>query len=176
MVCDIHQDLFARPPESDRLVAGADEPREGDLDGRGYLPERGLERWIGYVLEQCLDQVRFMSGLLDLAGMKERIAACLSFEQNVGKQGVRMEALRALHYLFAIQGELERADFKAMLGLGERLATAQVGCPAQTRARGDRLTLWQAALRGAPACAAVLLSQAVAGGRRRSLIRRSPPV
>jgi Fic family protein len=31
-----------------------------------------------------------------------------------------------LHYLFASQAELDRADFKAMLGLGERLATAQV--------------------------------------------------
>ena len=34
--------------------------------------------------------------------------------------------LRALHYLFATQADLERADFKAMLGLGDRLATAQV--------------------------------------------------
>jgi hypothetical protein len=58
--------------------------------------------------------------------MKDRIAACLSFEEKVVRQGVRTEALRALHYLFAAQGELERADFKAMLGLGERMATAQV--------------------------------------------------
>ncbi len=42
------------------------------------------------------------------------------------KQGVRTEALRALHYLFTTQSDLERADFKAMLGLGDRLATAQV--------------------------------------------------
>lgn len=118
---------FARTHETyyGRL-ASADEPRAGDLDGRGNLSERGLEQWIGYVLDQCLDQVRFMAGQLDLTGMKERIAACLSFEQNVVKQGVRMEGLRALHYLFATQGEVERADFKAMLGLGERLATAQV--------------------------------------------------
>lgn len=114
-----HEAYYAR-------LAGADEPRAGDLDGRGNLTERGLEQWIGYVLEQCLDQVRFMSGVLELAGMKERIAACLSYEQNVVKQGVRTEALRPLHYLFATQTELERADFKAMLGLGERLATAQV--------------------------------------------------
>ena len=31
-----------------------------------------------------------------------------------------------MHYLFATQGALDRADFKAQLGLGERLATAQV--------------------------------------------------
>jgi hypothetical protein len=42
------------------------------------------------------------------------------------KLGVRTEALRALHYSFATQAEVERADFKAMLGLGDRLATAQV--------------------------------------------------
>ena len=58
--------------------------------------------------------------------MRERIAACLAFEEQVLRLGVRTEALRALHYLFATQGELERAEFKAMLGLGERLATAQI--------------------------------------------------
>ena len=118
---------FARTHETyyARLDA-ADASRAGDLDGRGNLSERALEQWIEYVLEQCLDQVHFMSGMLDLPAMRERIAACLSFEQNVVRQGVRSEALRALHYLFATQGELERADFKAMLGLGERLATAQV--------------------------------------------------
>ena len=107
-------------------LAAADEPRAGDLDGRGNLSERALIEWIKYMLDLCLDQVRFMTGLLDLGRMKERIAACLSFEEKVLRQGVRTEALRALHYLFAAQGDLERADFKAMLGLGERLATAQV--------------------------------------------------
>lgn len=108
------------------LLAGADEPRAGSLDGRGNLTEAGLVRWMAWVLAVCLDQVRFMTGLLQLDGMKERIAACLAFEHNVVRQGVRPEALRGLHYLFATQGELDRADFKAMLGLGDRLATAQV--------------------------------------------------
>lgn len=107
-------------------LAAADEHRAGDLDGRGNLSERGLIGWIGYVLDVCSDQVRFMAGLLDLAGMKDRIAACLAYEENVVKQGVRRESLRALHYLFATQAELERADFKSMLGLGERQASAQV--------------------------------------------------
>ncbi len=107
-------------------LSAADEPRAGALDGRGNLSEQGLERWMVYVLEQCMDQVRFMAEQLDLNRMKERIAACLTYEHKVVNLGVRTEALRALHYLFATQGELERADFKAMLGLGERLATAQV--------------------------------------------------
>lgn len=107
-------------------LARADEPRAGDLDGRGNLSEQGLEQWIAYVLEVCLDQVRLMAQALALDSMKDRMAACLSYEEQVAKQGVRVEALRALHYLFATQSDLDRADFKAMLGLGDRLATAQV--------------------------------------------------
>lgn len=118
---------FARTQETYYArLADADAPRAGDLDGRGNLSEQGLVQWVSYVLTQCMDQVQFMARLLDLQGMQERMAACLSYEQSVVRQGVRLEALRALHYLFATQSELDRADFKAMLGLGERLATAQV--------------------------------------------------
>ncbi|MBI5278932.1 MAG: Fic family protein [Burkholderiales bacterium] len=108
------------------LLARAGEPRAGDLDGRGNLSEQALVDWIAYVLDLCIDQIGFMGRMLRLEEMKDRIAACLHFEQEVVRQGVRTEALRALHYLFAFQGELERSDFKALLGLGDRLATAQV--------------------------------------------------
>ncbi|MBC7608681.1 MAG: Fic family protein, partial [Polaromonas sp.] len=107
-------------------LAAADEPRAGDLDGRGNLTEKGLISWTAYALQTCLDQVQFMKKALRLDGMRDRMAACLAYEENVVKQGVRTESLRALHYLFATQAELERAEFKAMLGLGDRLATAQV--------------------------------------------------
>ena len=118
---------FARSQENYyALLAAADEPRSGDLDGRGNLSEQALCNWIAYVVDLCLDQVHFMSALLGLDTMRDRIAACLAFEAHVVRQGVRTEALRALHYLFATQGEMERADFKAMLGLGDRLATAQM--------------------------------------------------
>jgi Fic family protein len=107
-------------------LAAADAPRAGDLDGRGNLSEAALVRWIGYVLDVCMDQVSFMTGQLDLPSMKDRMAACLAFEEKVVRGGVRSEALRGLHYLFASQGELERADFKTMLGMGERVASSQV--------------------------------------------------
>ena len=118
---------FARSHDDyyDRLAA-ADEPRAGDLDGRGNLTELGLVQWIAYVLGLCLDQVNFMAATLALPQMKDRMAACLAYEEEVVQQGVRRQSLRALHYLFATQGELDRADFKALLGLGDRLATAQV--------------------------------------------------
>lgn len=109
-----------------QLLADADSPRRGDLDGRGQLSEAALVDWIGYVLSLCRDQVHFMAGLLDMAGMQERIAACLAYEENVVRQGVRTESLRALHYLWLSRLELERGEFKTLLGLGDRLATAQI--------------------------------------------------
>ena len=116
---------FARSTERYyALLAAADLPRRGDLDGRGNLSEQALVDWIDYVLDVCLDQVRFMAGLLDLSAMERRIAACLAFEEATLRSGVRREALRPLHYLFLTGGELERGEFKAMTGLGDRTAVS----------------------------------------------------
>ena len=106
------------------LLAEADLPRRGDLDGRGNLSEQALVAWIDYVLDVCLDQVRFMAGLLDLSAMPRRIAACLVFEEETLRSGVRREALRPLHYLFLTGTELERGEFKSMTGLGDRTAVS----------------------------------------------------
>jgi Fic family protein len=106
------------------LIAAADEPRRGDLDGRGNLSEAALVDWIAYVLETCLDQVRFMTTLLQLPAMEGRIAACLQFEQGTLRNGVRPEALRPLHYLFLSGTSLERGEFKRMTGLGDRTAVS----------------------------------------------------
>ena len=104
------------------LLAAADAPRRGDLDGRGTLSESALVDWIDYVLDVCLDQVGFMRQMLSLGAIDQRIAACLSFEQASLKSGVRLEALRPLHYLFVTGMEIERGEFKRMTGLGERTA------------------------------------------------------
>ncbi len=109
------------------LLADADSQRRGDLDGRGNLSEQALIAWIDYVLDTCLDQVTFMTGMLDFDTMKARIEACLVFEATVVKQGVRQESLRGLHYLFLSGEELARGDFKAMLGMSDRGATDALG-------------------------------------------------
>ncbi len=119
---------FARSTERYyALLADADSPRRGDLDGRGNLSEQALIAWAHYVLDICLDQVRFMAGLLDFGAIKNRIEACLAYEANVLKQGVRQEALRGLHYLFLSGEEMPRGEFKAMLGMSERSATDVLG-------------------------------------------------
>ena len=105
------------------LLQAADEHRRGDLDGRGNLSQAALVDWILYVIGICIDQVEFMSKMIDVQGMRGRMEAALAYEAGALKNGVRPEALNALHYLFSSQIELGRADFKAMLGMGERVAT-----------------------------------------------------
>ncbi|HYN61418.1 MAG TPA: Fic family protein [Rubrivivax sp.] len=108
-------------------LSAADEPRRGDLDGRGNLSEAALVAWIEYLLDVCLDQVEFMRGMIDVDRMDQRIAACLVFEEQTLRSGVRIEALHALHYLFLSGADLERGEFKRMTGLGERTAVTLLG-------------------------------------------------
>ena len=58
--------------------------------------------------------------------MEQRIAACLVFEQESLKSGVRLEALRPVHYLFLSGTEIDRGEFKRMTGLGERTAVTML--------------------------------------------------
>ncbi|WP_310740707.1 Fic family protein [Ideonella alba] len=110
-----------------QLLQAADEPRRGDLDGRGNLSESALVAWIDFVLDTCIDQARFMAERLQMATMLDRIKACLAFEEHM-KTGVRMEAAIPLHYLLQTGGDMERGAFKDLMGgLGERTAQTVLG-------------------------------------------------
>jgi Fic family protein len=119
---------FARSTERYyALLADADSLRRGDLDGRGNLSQQALIAWADYVLDICLDQVGFMTRMLDFKTLMARLEACLVFEATVEKSGVRQESLRGLHYLFLSGEEMARGDFKSMLGMSDRAATDALG-------------------------------------------------
>lgn len=112
--------LARRRDEYYARLADADEPRRGDLDGRGNLSEEGLRLWTGFFLEICEDQVIFMQKMLDLDNVKRRIEALITFQSTEDK-AVRPEAVLPLFHLFAA-GPLTRGEFQQMTGLGERVA------------------------------------------------------
>ncbi|KAA0911272.1 Fic family protein [Pusillimonas sp. ANT_WB101] len=101
-------------------LAYADSPRQGDLDGRGNLSEKGLVSWVDIFLDTCLDQVKFQRKMLSLEEMKPRIQALITF-LSAQNPGVRKEAILPLQHLF-IAGPVSRGDFAQMTGLGERSA------------------------------------------------------
>lgn len=100
-----------------RLV-NADQPRRGDLDGRGNLTTAGLVEWVDFFVQVCLDQVQFMTRMLELDGLKRRIEALITYRATEDKD-IRREAVLPLHHVFAA-GPVTRGEFIQMTGLGER--------------------------------------------------------
>lgn len=101
-------------------LQAADMMRQGDLDGRGNLSEKGLATWLRYFLDVCHDQVSFMTKMLDLDGVRQRIEA-LVIQRSIADKGYRREAVLPLFHVFAL-GPVTRGEFSQMTGLGERTA------------------------------------------------------
>ena len=98
-------------------LAACDQPRRGDLDGRGNLSEEGLADFTRFFLGVCIDQVRFMESLVVPNRLRNRILIWAEEEIRAGalppKSGAVLEAV-----LF--RGELPRADASGLLGTKER--------------------------------------------------------
>jgi Fic family protein len=115
-----HEAYYAR-------LNNADLPRRNDLDGRGPLSQEELVAFARWFLEVCLDQARFMGGLLGLAELRSRIQDLLlwldAHPWSVGRERsvVKPDAVEALHYV-AIAGPVERSRVMAMTGLAPRTA------------------------------------------------------
>lgn len=101
-------------------LAAADRRRDGDLDGRGNLSDKGLGSWCQWFLELSLDQVDFMKSMLNLDGVERRINGLIT-ARSAHDSRYRIETSLALFHLFAT-GPLARADFFRITGLGERTA------------------------------------------------------
>jgi Fic family protein len=105
-------------------LINADSPRRGDLDGRGNLSAAGLLAWVEYFLGICNDQVSYMSRMLALEGIQQRIEALIIFKSTHDK-AIRREAVLPLIHVFG-QGPVTRGDFSQMTGLGERNARSLI--------------------------------------------------
>ena len=69
----ISRGLARQVDEYKKMLAMADEPRRGDLDGRGNLTQQGLNQFCNFFLATCVDQVAFMESLLEPAELLRRI-------------------------------------------------------------------------------------------------------
>ena len=100
------------------LLANADMPRHGDLDGRGR--EKMLRAWCEFIIEVCEDQVQFMGQMLELDDLKKRLAALVTVRrETVSSLVYRKEIVLPLHHII-VAGPISRAEFTQMTGLGER--------------------------------------------------------
>jgi Fic family protein len=102
--------------EYKQMMDLADTPRQGDLDGRGNLSERALTEFIAWFLRVCLDQVTFMSSLLEFDTLAKRLRNYVERSETLKPEAVRLleEAL--------IRGQFERGEAARITGLPERTA------------------------------------------------------
>ncbi len=108
-----------------RLLASADMPRQGDYDGRGVLTEKGLVDFCDYMLSTAIDQVAYMSDLLNLTDLRKRINSYV-FARNDFRVARMTESLKpaaglVLHTAF-IHGEIDRAQALELCAMPERSA------------------------------------------------------
>ncbi len=98
-------------------LMAADEPRQGDLDGRGNLSRKNLITFCEYFLAQCLDQVRFMEQLLAPMSLHDRIQQQVLEAERMGTlaSGAHRLMRAALEH-----GEVPRGDVPAIVQASER--------------------------------------------------------
>ncbi len=101
------------------MLMAADAPRNGDLDGRGNLSDRGLAEFCRYFLDTALDQVHYISGLLNLDSLQSRILAYGRREVDLGALPSGSDEI--LRQVF-LRGELTRGELHDLVGRSERQA------------------------------------------------------
>lgn len=107
------------------LLHNADRVRQGNLDGRGALTEKGLLAFCDYMLDTAIDQVAYMSGLLDLPALRQRIESYVQARNDRRVPGMS-EPLKAnaavVLYTAFVHGEIERAQALELCAMPDRTA------------------------------------------------------
>lgn len=111
--------LARRKNEYKDLLQAADEPRRGDLDGRGTLSQAALVDFCEFFLTICIDQVAYMSSLLDFKTLSERIR--IHVEEMIALKDLPKGSYALLREALLI-GEFERGKVESITGLKDRAA------------------------------------------------------
>jgi Fic family protein len=108
-----------------QLLANADAPRQGDYDGRGALTEKGLICFCDYMMNTAIDQITYISKLLQLAALRKRINAYVQARNdsriNDYPESLKPVAATILYTAF-IQGEIERGEALELCAMPDRTA------------------------------------------------------
>lgn len=95
-------------------LAAADRGRRNDLDGRGNLSDAALAEFCVFFLETMVDQIQFMSALLNLPALRTRVARYFQF-QALYLDRYREEIMRVTRTLID-EGEIARARVQEITG------------------------------------------------------------
>jgi len=101
------------------LLQAADELRRGDLDGRGTLSQKALIDFCTFFLNVCIDQVEYMSDLLDFKTLSERMR--IHVEEMIAMKQLPKGSSSLLREALLV-GEFERGKVEEITGFKDRAA------------------------------------------------------
>jgi hypothetical protein len=104
-------------------LSSADAPRQGALDGRGNLSTKALIQFCAFFLSTSIDQVEFMTRLLELDSMHSRLTAFAEYWCREIKHSLLKSRSTELGHLFSdlfSRGQLTRGEATAILNSPER--------------------------------------------------------
>jgi Fic family protein len=115
----VSRGLARRRDEYRAALSEADEHRFNDFDGRGNLSERGLFEFCRFFLRVAIDQVEFMTQLLDPSHLDERMKAYVEKRSSIKKlDPAGIYLLIDLLY----RGNIARGEAPRILNMPERTA------------------------------------------------------
>jgi len=126
----VSRGLARRSTQYKSLLMAADEPRKGDLDGRGALSQSALVEFCEFFLETCIDQVRYMRELLEPSELQRRMELYARDEEDAGRLPKRSFALLREALL---TGELDRGRVPGLIDASERTARRVVSALVERR-------------------------------------------
>jgi Fic family protein len=106
------------------LIEACDQPRRGDLDGRGNLSEAVLSEFSGFFLNTCLEQIRFMRKVMRLDELSSHIDRWVEAASSYGEgtsrangSGQRLDpAAGPLLKAILHEGALSKSRCQAVVG------------------------------------------------------------
>jgi Fic family protein len=101
------------------LLSERDLQKRNDLDGRGHLSEEALVTFTKYFLGVCIDQVNFMSELMQPDQLRARV---LTWSEEQAKVGSLGKGATLVLEAALFRGELPRSDVQQLVG-SERSAS-----------------------------------------------------
>ncbi len=100
-------------------LAAADQPRHGDLDGRGSLSHKALLEFCQFFFASCIDQVTFMEELLNPSELGRRIKLYARDEIDAGRLPKGSTEVLMDAFIF---GYVERGKIQELTGYKDRRA------------------------------------------------------
>ncbi len=108
--------LARRKSDYYACLQSADRTRAGDLDGRGNLSDKALAEFCRFFLQQIVDQIEFMIGLISPFHLIDRIESYIQLTRIDLEKNLRSHLRRLLKAL-CLEGEIARGAVPAILGL-----------------------------------------------------------